>query len=176
MCGSGNCGRSLRCGYHGWEFGLDGALDRVPQRKTQFGDIEATTLGLFPVSVQVWGGFIFVHPDPDVASTFDEWLGDFPQHCGDYPWDALVEIARTTVPLECNWKLYIENHIDWLHLWYLHEDSLGMYEHNEAKYATTGWHWYSTEVLRAGTDSRVDVDMPPIPGVSDAELQTFARK
>ena len=51
---------------------------------------------------------------------------------GDYPWDDMVEVGRTTVPLACNWKLYIENHIDWLHLWYLHQDSLKQYEHHEA--------------------------------------------
>jgi len=172
-CGSGSCGDSLRCGYHGWEFGLDGALDRVPQRKTQFSDIDAGALGLYRVAVQTWGGFIFVHPDPDADETFAEWLGDFPDHCGDYPWDDLVEIARIRVPLQCNWKLYIENHIDWLHLWYLHQDSLKMYEHNEATYATSGWHWYSAEVLREGADTRVDVDMETIPGISEQERQTL---
>jgi choline monooxygenase len=172
-CGSGNCGDSLRCGYHGWEFGLDGALGRVPQRKTQFADIDAAELGLFTVSVQVWGGFIFVHPDPDAEATFGEWLGDFPEHCGDYPWDAIVEIARITVPLRCNWKLYIENHVDWLHLWYLHHDSLKMYEHHEATYATSGNHWYSAEVLREGIDTTAGTGMEPIPGVAEQEQRTL---
>jgi choline monooxygenase len=173
-CGSGNCGESLRCGYHGWEFALDGALERVPQRKTQFPDIDAGALGLFDVSVQVWGGFIFVHPDPAAEATFTAWLGDLPEHCGDYPWDDIVEIARTRVPLRCNWKLYIENHIDWLHLWYLHQDSLKMYEHHEASYATSGRHWYSAEVLRVGEGSQTPRSvMQPIPGVSEDELRTL---
>ena len=60
---AGNCGESLRCGYHGWEFSLAGALERVPQRKTQFPDIDVDALGLIPVSVGTWAGMIFVHLD-----------------------------------------------------------------------------------------------------------------
>jgi phenylpropionate dioxygenase-like ring-hydroxylating dioxygenase large terminal subunit len=169
VCGSGNCGESLRCGYHGWEFALDGALTRVPQRKTQFPDLDADALGLHPVSVGTWGGFVFVHPDPEAASTFDAWLGDFPVHMGDYPWESLVEVGRAVVPLACNWKLYIENHIDWLHLWYLHQDSLKQYEHHEAEYGTTGLHWYSAEVLRAGEPRYEPAGVHEIPGVPDEE-------
>ena len=82
------------------------------------------------VAVATWGGFVFVHPDPTQADTFDEWLGDFPEKMGEYPWSEMVEVGTETVPLKCNWKLYIENHIDWLHLWYLHEATLKQYEHH----------------------------------------------
>jgi choline monooxygenase len=167
--GAGSCGESLRCGYHGWEFGLDGSLGRVPQRKTQFPDLDPDRLGLYPVAVKSWGGFVFVHPDPAADAEFAEWLGDFPDHCGEYPWESLVEVGRTVVPLACNWKLYIENHIDWLHLWYLHQDSLKQYEHHEATYATTGLHWYSAEQLRDGEPLYDPAGVRPIPEVSEAE-------
>ncbi len=173
-CGSGNCGDSLRCGYHGWEFSLDeGALTRVPQRKTQFPDINAEALGLYTVAVATWGGFVFVHPDPTQADTFDEWLGDFPEKMGKYPWAELVEVGTETVPLKCNWKLYIENHIDWLHLWYLHEATLKQYDHHASTYATTGLHWYSHETLRDGQPVYDPAGVRPIPGVSDAEVKTL---
>jgi choline monooxygenase len=173
VCGTGSCGESLRCGYHGWEFSLEGALERVPQRKTQFPDIAPESLGLYPVAVGSWGGFVFVHPDFSAESSFEEWLGDFPEQMGDYPWDTLVEVGQTTVPLACNWKLYIENHIDWLHLWYLHQDSLKQYEHHLASYDTTGLHWYSAEILRDGEARYEPAGVRPIPGVSDEELHTL---
>jgi phenylpropionate dioxygenase-like ring-hydroxylating dioxygenase large terminal subunit len=174
VCGTGSCGESLRCGYHGWEFSLDeGALQRVPQRKAQFPDLDAGSLGLFEVSVATWGGFVFVHPDPAAASTFDGWLGDFPERMGEYPWDELIEVGRATVPLACNWKLYIENHIDWLHLWYLHQETLKQYEHHEASYDTTGLHWCSAETLRAGEPFYEPAGVRPIPGVSDEERNTL---
>jgi phenylpropionate dioxygenase-like ring-hydroxylating dioxygenase large terminal subunit len=174
VCGSGNCGESLRCGYHGWEFtAAEGALTRVPQRKTQFPDLDVDGLGLHPVAVATWGKFVFVHPDPAEAGTFETWLGDFPPHMGAYPWDDLVEIGRTQVPLKCNWKLYIENHIDWLHLWYLHQDSLKQYEHHEARYDTTGLHWYSAEDLRSGEEPYEPAGIPPIPGLPEVEVTTL---
>jgi phenylpropionate dioxygenase-like ring-hydroxylating dioxygenase large terminal subunit len=145
---TGTCGESLRCPYHGWEWELDGTLVRVPQRKTQFPDLDTDTLGLFPVAVASWAGLIFVHPDPTQAESFDEWLGDFPLRSGDFPWDDLVQVRRVRTPLKCNWKLYIENHIDWLHLWYLHEDSLGMYDHPNGRIWEIGDHFASAEQLR----------------------------
>jgi Rieske 2Fe-2S family protein len=172
-CGSGNCGEALRCPYHGWEWNLEGTLGRVPQRKTQFPDLDPERLGLLPVAVATWGGFVFAHADPDATATLAEWLGDLPDHCGDYPWDDLVEVGRTVVPLRCNWKLYVENHIDWLHLWYLHQDTLKQYEHIEGVYNTTGLHWYSEERLRPGESRYEPAGMRPIPGVSDAELHTM---
>jgi phenylpropionate dioxygenase-like ring-hydroxylating dioxygenase large terminal subunit len=168
-CGRGNCGESLRCPYHGWEWSFEGALDRVPQRKTQFPDIEPDRLGLLPVAVATWAGFVFVHPDPAAAPTFRDWLGDLPDHCGDYPWDDLVEFGRTVVPLRCNWKLYIENHVDWLHLWYLHQDTLKQYEHIDGSYETSGLHWYSEERLRPGESRYEPAGVQPIPGITDDE-------
>jgi phenylpropionate dioxygenase-like ring-hydroxylating dioxygenase large terminal subunit len=170
--GAGNCGSSLRCGYHGWEYSLAGTLERVPQRKTQFPDLDTAMFGLLPVAVAVWAGFVFVHPDPQDSGSFTEWLGDFPDHAGGYPWGELVEVGRTNVPLRCNWKLYIENHIDWLHLWYLHEHTLKVFEHHEGQYATSGLHWYSAEHLRDGEAPYDPAGVRPIAGVSDAERRT----
>jgi phenylpropionate dioxygenase-like ring-hydroxylating dioxygenase large terminal subunit len=170
---AGNCGESLRCGYHGWEFDLEGQLARVPQRKTQFPDIDADRLGLHPVAVGELNGFVFVNPDPDLGESFEQWLGEYPAHSGDYPWAELVEVRRVRVPLACNWKLYVENHIDWLHLWYLHDDSLGQYEHHQATYATTGWHWYSAERMRPGEEPFGAAGLRPIPGVGEHELTTL---
>jgi phenylpropionate dioxygenase-like ring-hydroxylating dioxygenase large terminal subunit len=166
---TGTCGESLRCPYHGWEWDLGGALVRVPQRKTQFPDLDTETLGLFPVAVASWAGLIFVHPDPTQADTFDEWLGDFPLRSGDFPWDDLVQVRRVRTPLKCNWKLYIENHIDWLHLWYLHEESLGMYDHPNGEIWEIGDHFASAERLRKDKERPQADGLIEIPGMAPEE-------
>jgi choline monooxygenase len=159
----------LRCSYHGWEFGLDGALERVPQRRTQFPDLDLDALGLLPVSVGRWAGMIFVHPDPD-AEPFSQWLGDYvlPDRSGPFHWEDLVPVARIQVPLRCNWKLYIENHIDIYHLWYLHEESLGMYDHRALTHWKAGLHWGCVEPLRQDRQ-RVRQGMLPIGELPEAE-------
>jgi phenylpropionate dioxygenase-like ring-hydroxylating dioxygenase large terminal subunit len=170
--GDGTCATSLRCPYHGWEWTLNGELCRVPQRKSQFGDVDHSTLGLLPASVATWAGFVFAHPDPEPSIPFTDWLGDFPSHCGDYPWSDLIELDRHTYDMACNWKLFVENHIDWLHLWYLHETTIPAYDHNDGVYAHCGLHWYSAERLRAAEAAYVDPGLVAPPGLSDIERRT----
>jgi len=170
---SGNCGNSLRCPYHGWEWDLAGDLKRVPQRKTQFPDLDEREFGLFGVAVGTWRGFIFVHTDPTNATPFDEWLADFDDASGVYPWETLTEVYRKRWDLNCNWKLYIENHIDWLHLWYLHEESLGMYDHHKGVRRDCGLHWASYEMIRAGQERSAADGLELIPGVSEEESSTL---
>jgi Rieske 2Fe-2S family protein len=169
---AGNCGEALRCGYHGWEYGLDGALLRVPQRRTQFPDLDAGTAGLLPVAVATWAGFVFVHPDPGAAGTFGRWLDDFPERCGDYPWAEMGEVARQTFEMQANWKLFVENHIDWLHLWYLHSDTVAGYDHHDGTYGDIGLHWWSHEQLGPAEAMYEPAGSPRLPGLSDDELRS----
>jgi choline monooxygenase len=159
----------LRCPYHGWEYEPDGSLSVVPQRSRQFAGLDERSLRLPRMSVGSWAGMIFVHPDP-AAAPLEEWLGDFvaPDSAGDFSWDELTDIARLRVPLACNWKLYIENHLDVLHLWYLHEASLGMYDHRQIRCWTAGPHWGCTEPLRPGRE-RIRRGLAPISAKGDAE-------
>ena len=74
---SGRCD-TLECPYHGWRYRSDGALDHVPL----FGeapDFPKAALSLFPVSVGVWRGLLFVCLDPD-APPLIEWLGPIEEH------------------------------------------------------------------------------------------------
>jgi len=168
--GTGTCGTTLRCGYHGWEWDTGGTLVRIPQRRSQFPDLDTDEYGLHPFAVAEWGGFIFVHPRPQEAGSFVEWLDEFPALTGEFPFLDLVEIKRIRTPLKCNWKLYIENHIDWLHLWYLHDDSLGMYDHRNGVVEEAGLHWASTEMMRPGRDRPASDGLAPIPGMPTDEM------
>ena len=49
------------------------------------------------------------------------------------------------VPFAANWKLYVENHVDWLHLWHLHENTLGAFDHPWGQITQAGPHWLSFE-------------------------------
>jgi phenylpropionate dioxygenase-like ring-hydroxylating dioxygenase large terminal subunit len=149
-CEAGHREGNIRCPYHGWEFAPDdGTLVRIPQRVSQFDDVDPARWGLLPVPVDTWFGMVFVNPDPD-AAPLAEWLGDFVDHVGPFDHTKLVDVARVRVPIACNWKLYLENHIDVLHLWYLHDETLGMYDHANFHHRKLGPHWVSDERLRPG--------------------------
>jgi phenylpropionate dioxygenase-like ring-hydroxylating dioxygenase large terminal subunit len=59
-------------------------------------------------------------------------------------------VAAKTFELACNWKLFVENHVDVYHLWYLHEASLGAFDHTLFEHRPLGEDWTSWEPLRAG--------------------------
>jgi phenylpropionate dioxygenase-like ring-hydroxylating dioxygenase large terminal subunit len=165
-CEAGHTDGNVRCPYHGWEYTTEGTLVRIPQRAAQFGDVDTGAWGLVPVALGTWSGLVFVNPDPD-AGPFDEWLGDLPAHMGPFDTSRLAEVCRLRVPVASNWKLYIENHVDVLHLWYLHDETLGMYDHTHFLHRQVGSHWVSEERLRP--DAERQRGLPPIPGLPDDE-------
>ncbi len=139
---------TVRCPYHGWEWDLDGTLVRVPQRRSQFDGISTADLGLHPGSVDEWEGMVFVHPEPDAPPLRDH-LGALPDLIGSYRPGLLDQVASLRIDVACNWKLFVENHIDVYHLWYLHEQSLGAYDHARFSHQQRDGVWASYEPLRA---------------------------
>lgn len=138
---------TLRCPYHGWEWDLDGTLVRVPQRKTQFPDLDVESLGLHPASVAEWEGMVFVHPEPDVELGAE--LTALGQHLGSLQPGLLTQVAQVRLEARCNWKLFIENHIDVYHLWYLHDRSLADFDHTRFEHHEVGRSWASYEPMRS---------------------------
>jgi len=146
--GDGDTGSEIECMYHGWRYDLDGALRVVPQRRAQFPDLDPASCSLIPASVDVWEGMVFANPDPD-AMPLDEALGALPDHIGSHRPGHLALVGAADVRAACNWKLLVENHIDVYHLWYLHRESLGDFDHNQFEHHQIGRNWASYEPLRS---------------------------
>jgi Rieske 2Fe-2S family protein len=147
LSGSGTLSGSVNCFYHQWRYLLDGSLAVVPQRKEQFPDLDLAAWGLLPAAVATWQGMVFAHPDPQ-ASSLAEALAGIPENLGSYRPGRLHQVATTHIDARCNWKLFVENHIDVYHLWYLHADSLGDYDHHRFQHRFVGSNWVSYEALR----------------------------
>jgi phenylpropionate dioxygenase-like ring-hydroxylating dioxygenase large terminal subunit len=163
--GNGNAGREVRCFYHSWAYGFDGALKRIPQRD-QFPELDMACLGLHRASVDSWNGLVFVHPDPD-AQPLAEWLGEFPDAMGPYRPLELTEVSRDTFEVRANWKLFAENHIDGYHLWHLHSKSVVGFEHTAQAWQPIGRHWsFSEPAQQPGASPTANDGLPPIPGLA----------
>ncbi len=162
--GSGNAGKEVRCFYHSWAYGFDGALKRVPQRD-QFPGIDTACLGLHPASVDTWNGMVFVHSEPD-AEPLAAWLGEFPEAMGPYQPLGLAEVGRESFDVRANWKLFTENHIDGYHLWHLHAKSVVGFEHGAQTWQPIGRHWsFSEPPQRPGSSPTANDGLPSIPGL-----------
>jgi benzoate/toluate 1,2-dioxygenase alpha subunit len=130
---SGNCGKLLRCSYHGWTYTLDGALRTVPVKSgyagTKFAESEAANGLTVIADVAIYRGFVFARMRRTGAG-FEEYFGDSLSSI-----DNLADrspVGRLEVcgaPLRymhnSNWKMFVENLNDTMHPMVAHESSAG---------------------------------------------------
>lgn len=116
--GQGACAKQIKCPYHAWSYGLDGALLGVPYRDELPADV--ATMGLVPVRLGTVGPFVFVCLDP-AAPELAAWVGELPDaiaRAGVDDWPLAFEL---TYELEANWKLFVENANDGYHIQFVHD-------------------------------------------------------
>src|SRR5580693_7540312 len=67
------CGhrKSFVCGFHGWTYDNDGNCIHVPEREDWQGALTPANTHLAPVSVDTWGGWIWINMDPDCVPLRD---------------------------------------------------------------------------------------------------------
>lgn len=167
----GSCS-AIVCPYHRWQYSLDGTLQNVPQQQAQFPAMVLDDWGLVPVALAEWQGLVFVNPDQQ-APPFADWLADMPALIGAYAPDQLQVLTEGVFEFAANWKFYIENHVDWYHLWYTHPKTLRMWDHHEGQLQQSGAHWTSFEPAREGHPAMTP-DLKPIAGLSERQRQNGA--
>lgn len=111
--------RGFLCTYHGWSFGIDGALTGVPGYRDFYGpDFDKSKAGLKEVAqIGSYKGFIFATLDSS-APPLEEFLGA----TGRLGLSLLAERGEMeAVPgvqkfiVDCNWKFALDNLYDWYH-------------------------------------------------------------
>lgn len=94
-------------------------------------DFDPSRYGLVPIKLETWGGFLFVNLDPDSAS-LAEYLGDLPARLASYSMSDMVCVRRQEYELACNWKLWVENAKESLHLATVHRKTINQYASADA--------------------------------------------
>ena len=106
--------RSILCPYHQWSYDLDGHLVTAPHMANVPG-FDKSTISLYPVGLECWGGFIFLNLTPAEARPFDTQLGEIPQRIQRYPLAGLRIGHSITYPVAANWKAVCENYNECYH-------------------------------------------------------------
>ncbi|MCA1653362.1 MAG: aromatic ring-hydroxylating dioxygenase subunit alpha [Sphingomonadales bacterium] len=113
--GEGGCARRLTCPYHAWSYAGDGRLIGVPHR-TEYPGLDPAELGLIPVALEQWRGFLFVTLEPGAASVA-EMMAPYEPEIAPYRLEDLRPIGRVTLrPRALNWKTIADNYSDGLHI------------------------------------------------------------
>jgi phenylpropionate dioxygenase-like ring-hydroxylating dioxygenase large terminal subunit len=105
------CAKQFRCPYHGWTYGIDGALKGMVEFEGVC-NFDRAKNGLVPVPVDVWENFVFVNLDPH-ATPLRNFLGSVPGLVAPLQLtQKLHYFDRRVYTLHCNWKVYVDNYLD----------------------------------------------------------------
>jgi len=108
---SHGCARQFRCPYHGWTYGIDGALKGM----VEFDGVcnfDRAQNGLVPVSVDSWENFIFVNLDLQ-AAPLHKFLASVRELVAPLQLTQKLQyFDRRIYTLNCNWKVYVDNYLD----------------------------------------------------------------
>jgi glycine betaine catabolism A len=102
----------IHCPYHGWTYGLDGALIGAPHMDQP--GFSRADYPLKPVAIDTWDGHIFLNfadsPRPLAAQ-----LGELPERFAAWRMGELRLHRRIVYDVKANWKLIVANYNECLH-------------------------------------------------------------
>lgn len=107
-----SCGhaKSFQCGFHHWEWHIDGSLKHIPDQDSypQFRDgVPCDKLGLKPVRVDCWGGWVWYTLN-QAAEPLRAYLGAVADHLDPYEFERATVIDHKTFEWDCNWKASVD--------------------------------------------------------------------
>jgi choline monooxygenase len=153
--------RNLRCGYHGWTYGLDGRLLAAPEFDGVQGWSKEEQV-LPPFQVNVWNDLVFVNLSPDGPTLADSFAELYRILTHDLTAGKFVQ--RKDWYVDCNWKVYVDNYLEGYHIPIVHP-GLNR-EIDYARYRTETRDIFSIQhspikatpnpKLRAGTDTNAE--------------------
>jgi Rieske 2Fe-2S family protein len=170
---AGHCGGVIRCPYHAWAYGLDGALRAAPNmpdwRRERW-----TNLGLHAVAVSEELGCVWVNLadepgawDDDIGRQIRSRMGS-DELMSTWAMPSLVTGTRRVYEAACNWKLIVENFSECYHCPSVHpelttvlpEFKRGKGTLHQAGYGAA----YGEDIGGFTFDGRPG--LPPLPGLS----------
>lgn len=114
------CAKTFVCPYHGWTYGLDGALRGVPHAKG-FPCLDKNTHGLAELTTFERNGLVFVLQKPPNSNTGSAlaMLEGIPDVLSP---DQII-FAQSEGTIEANWKLFLESFLEGYHIKSAHAET-----------------------------------------------------
>jgi Rieske 2Fe-2S family protein len=119
--GGVTAGRSIVCPYHQWTYDLDGRLIAAPHMADTPG-FDKASIRLYPVAVDTWGGFLFVHLTPEDAKPLLSQLRGIAARTARYPLSELRVGHSLRYEVTANWKAICENYNECYHCGGVHPE------------------------------------------------------
>ncbi len=126
----------FRCPFHAWSWNLDGTLRTIPA-EWDFGHVDPASMALPEAAVALWGGFVFVNPDPQ-AEPFEHYSAPLAEHFAEHPLDDRYLFAHAGRIIEANWKATLEAFLETYHVAATHPHTVRFANDNESQTDTLG--------------------------------------
>ena len=148
----------LFCRYHGWRWGLDGTLQKIPDEHNWEGcpTFDKADLALKETLIDTWGGFVFINMDLD-AEPLRDFLHPVPAFLDPFEFHKWRFRWYKSVILPCNWKTALEGFNEAYHVAATHPQLLeeGGDDMTAARtYGRHGMYYYLPEARPLGAPSR----------------------
>eukprot|EP00940_MAST-03C_sp_MAST-3C-sp2_P002975 g2975.t1 len=136
-------------------------------------DFDKKDYPLFKIRVETWGPYVFATQNEDTPS-LEMCLGDMVCDLADYPLDELVIARQKSFAPEANWKLLMENFMEYYHLPAVHPELClvsGVDEHARRQGKGMNVAFVTFPMTRGGTPIDPGI-LPPMPGLKGDSLET----
>jgi len=144
----------FRCPYHGWSYGLDGALKGAPEFEGVC-EFDRAKNGLIPLQVDTWEQFVFVNLTPKAAALRD-FLGALVGRVAPLNLGSLRFFERRSYSLHCNWKVFVDNYLDGgYHVPHLHKGLNSVLDYRQYSIECEDRHCLQSSPMVTSNDSTV---------------------
>ena len=174
--GRGDCGKALRCPYHGWTYKTDGRLIGVPEGRG-FAGLDKAELGLMPARVEVFSGLVFVNLDLD-AAPLHAGLGGLAERLAPYGIERLERFTEAHTSQPANWKIVSDNYLEGYHVPIAHPSLMRLldYQHYTVEVGD-GYVWFEAPLRAKQSGNRLERAyqrmVRPMPGLTDADRSVW---
>jgi choline monooxygenase len=176
LSGSGECGKAIRCRYHGWTYRFDGTLIGVPEGRSIPG-LDKSKLGLFPVRVETVCGLVFINLDND-ATPLAEQIDGLPQRLERFGLERLKVKPEKESSQPANWKIVVDNYLEGYHVPIAHPGLMRLYDYkNYDLELHDNWIWYDAPLRDKPSGNRVERTyqrmVEPMPGLTEEDRRIW---
>jgi Rieske 2Fe-2S family protein len=177
----GSCAKRIRCPYHSWSYGLDGALLGAPNLRESVGPAQAS-LGLQTVTVVEAHGCLWVNLDPrardfdsDIGAQLRDRLGSDDALAG-WELQRLVTGREIRYDVAANWKLVVENFMECYHCSSIHPELVAAvpeFRQGVASQAQPVGHGSALADGAQGFTIDGRAGLAPLPELADSRQRTY---
>lgn len=124
----------LVCRYHGWTYGLDGALLNL-RDKRDFTDFEESCHNLVAVRCEMFGNWVFINENPE-AEPLLEALGPGPDHWQSLQIEKTRHVHSSSFEVACNVKVLLDAFLETYHLKSIHQNTVDRFLDHRGTFST----------------------------------------